>query len=531
MSQENYSVLVDAKQEYNHQIINILSSGILKGIKGVYYECENMCQQENTPENVLMVFQDKLSKIPKWTLAKIEHEYQLIKKESKCDWIDDLLKVIYVTHIKILSLVNKVKKKGRLNIKVPTGAQFLHICYVNIAREMWKNPYLCSTHVSRYEQQKNTREMEKIIKDTIMDTLRQQLPVKNIIQDFLDLSEKEDLSLVTTPVEHEDLDNPESKTNLELKNTKYMDKLENIVKDDLSGKNTITHRSKKRERFTNLEPGKVKSILENSKVETSIPLDNLEGDLNEINLEELMVEPNNTKVPEKELDNAETTTENSVANMEKVENVANVVNVENVESSEKKIELEEDALNPELDKVEINGNEIVKETLDNMETEIDISSEIDSSSIKSDNPLPPSYNEIDNALPLEIEKNENMGQQSLDDILTEDDKKELQISSLQGEEENKPIVEEGKVEEGKVEEMKDNKPELMENSSFDKPIRKQPTITKNGLQIDELDSLDLEVEELPSIDLQEVNNKNKETMTTSIRPKKNFTFFTDAPVV
>ena len=159
MTQENYSVLVDAKQEYNHQIVNILSSGILKGIKGIYYECENMCQQENTPENVLMVFQDKLSKIPKWTLAKIEQEYQLVKKESKCDWIDDLLKVIYVTHIKILSLVNKVKKKGRLNIKVPTGAQFLHICYVNVAREMWKNPYLCSTHVSRYEQQKNTREI------------------------------------------------------------------------------------------------------------------------------------------------------------------------------------------------------------------------------------------------------------------------------------------------------------------------------------------------------------------------------------
>jgi len=39
MSQENYSVLVDAKQEYNHQIVNILSSGILKGIKGIYYEC------------------------------------------------------------------------------------------------------------------------------------------------------------------------------------------------------------------------------------------------------------------------------------------------------------------------------------------------------------------------------------------------------------------------------------------------------------------------------------------------------------
>ena len=36
---------------------------------------------------------------------------------------------------------------------------------------------------------------------------------------------------------------------------------------------------------------------------------------------------------------------------------------------------------------------------------------------------------------------------------------------------------------------------------------------------DELDSLDLEVEELLSIDLQEINNKNKETISTTIRPK------------
>lgn len=353
--------------------------------------------------------------------------------------------------------------------------------------------------------------MENIIKDTIMNTLRQQLPVKNIIQDFLDLSEKEDLSLVATPVEHEDLDNPESKTNLELKNTKYMDKLENIVKDDLNGNYTSQPKSKKRDRFANLKSGKVKSILQSSKVEPTIPLDNLEGDLNEINLDKLIVEPDNAKSLEQRLVNTETSTEDIV---------------ENVENVEKKIEMSEEALNPELDKVEINGNNIIKETLDNMETEIDTSIE------KSDTSLPPSYNEIDNSLPLELEKKEDMKQQSLDDILTEEDKKELQTSTQTQNEEVKrediqihnSVVKDGK------EVKEESKAELMETSSFDKPI-KTSSVTKNGLQIDELDSLDLEVDELPSIDLQDVNNKNNETMTTSIRPKKNFTFFTDAPVV
>ena len=60
-------------------------------------------------------------------------------------------------------------------------------------------------------------ESEKIIKDTIMDTLKTTTSVKNIIRGFLDLSEKEDLSMVTTPVEHEDLDNHKVKPILELK--------------------------------------------------------------------------------------------------------------------------------------------------------------------------------------------------------------------------------------------------------------------------------------------------------------------------
>ena len=477
MNQENYSVLVDAKQEYNHQIVNILSSGILKGIKGIYFECENMCQQENTPENVLMVFQDKLSKVPKWTLAKIEQEFQMVKKECNCDWVDDLLKVIYVTHIKILSLVNKVKKRGRLNIKVPTGSQFLHICYVNIAREMWKNPYLCSSHVSMYEQQKNNREVEQLIKDTIMTTLRQQLPVKNIIQDFLDLNEKENLSFLTTSVEHEDLDNPESKINLELQNTKYMDKLENIVKDDLNEKYTSQYKSKKRDRFTNLEPGKVQSVLSSSKrEETNISLDNLEGDLNEINLEELILkeEP-------------------------KVETVM------------------DDALNSELNEVVINGDKIVEDVLNHTDVEENI---VDTSSDKNkyvNRQLPPSYSEIDTSIPLKLEQQNNLV--SLDSLLSEDEKEVLSLQTGNIVEEIKEEINEEPL-----------KGALLDKSTFDKPIHSlSNTRTIDRFQIDELDNIDLEIDELPNIDLQEMSNKQREVQTTSIKPKKKYEFFYDAP--
>ena len=47
-------------------------------MKNVYKEAENMCFQENNPENVLMLFQDFLSKIPKWNMVRINKTFNKI---------------------------------------------------------------------------------------------------------------------------------------------------------------------------------------------------------------------------------------------------------------------------------------------------------------------------------------------------------------------------------------------------------------------------------------------------------------------
>ena len=207
MSQDNTSVLLDAKQEYSKQLINSFKQIIYSEIKNIYQESENMCFQENKPENVLMVFQDILSKIPKWSVNKINKSFNKVK--TKCDYIDDLIKIIFITHIKILTIVNKNKKNKKIDIKIPGGNCFFHLCLVDAAREIWKSPFLVSKHVSNYEYQKNIREVNKIISESILDTIRKQLPVKNILQDFLDI----------------DIDNSENLTN---------DNLDKIINKDLS---------------------------------------------------------------------------------------------------------------------------------------------------------------------------------------------------------------------------------------------------------------------------------------------------------
>ncbi len=186
MDSGSINLLLDAKTEYTKQLINILKQPVLQLIKRVYSEAEALCNQENIPENILLVFQDNLSRIPKWDSAKLKREYEAITKNSECDWLDDLLKVIYITHIKILTLVSQAKTGAKLQIKAPTGYLFIHLVLKEAAREAWKVPYLYCTNVPKTEYLKNMRELESIISGCIEETIRQQLPIKKLVTDYLE---------------------------------------------------------------------------------------------------------------------------------------------------------------------------------------------------------------------------------------------------------------------------------------------------------------------------------------------------------
>ena len=225
MEDTNVGVLVDAKEEYTKQLISILKSCIYQGIKSIYLDAKDISHQDNTPDNVLMVFQDLLSRIPKWSQDIINKEYERISNVSKCDYIDELLKVVYISHIKILTVIHKAKTNKKLSLNVPSGSHFIHLCYIECAREFWKDPYLFSDRGSKFEQQKNMRDSETMISNCISETIRKQLPVRNILKDFLNEPD-------------EDINEAEEETDIkEPVNKKYLKKLETVVKKELKTSN------------------------------------------------------------------------------------------------------------------------------------------------------------------------------------------------------------------------------------------------------------------------------------------------------
>lgn len=183
--EENTSIFTQAKIEYTQQLIDVLTPNMFDGIRSIYDESKTFFSTQ-TSKSILSIFRKFLEKVPEWNNEIVEKETERIIFESKCDWLDDLVTAVFISHTKILTSIGPNFNNARINLTIPKTINFIHKCYINLAREIWKNPYLFYENVSGSEYQRNMRTIETIIKDNIEQTVRKLLPVKQILKEHLD---------------------------------------------------------------------------------------------------------------------------------------------------------------------------------------------------------------------------------------------------------------------------------------------------------------------------------------------------------
>ena len=82
----------------------------------------------------LKKFQFYLSEIPRWNQEMILNEVSEILEKSKCDWLEELITAVFVSHTRILTSINTGKSKKKINLNIPKIDHFIHQCYIDIAR-------------------------------------------------------------------------------------------------------------------------------------------------------------------------------------------------------------------------------------------------------------------------------------------------------------------------------------------------------------------------------------------------------------
>ena len=195
MDDYSLSTIIESKNEWCARLTNTLTPCIIEGIRSVFNEAYNVCQENDEESKYLMTFQNFLNNIPKWSSEIIEHEKQRIITSSACNYLEDLLSCVHISQLKSLTSSRVGLKQKKINIDIPDLCKFIHRTYINVARKVYVNIYLFEKNIKPLQVQKNNRDLELIVKECILNTIRESIPIEHILQMYLDETQETDVEV------------------------------------------------------------------------------------------------------------------------------------------------------------------------------------------------------------------------------------------------------------------------------------------------------------------------------------------------
>ena len=186
MDDYNVNVLSEAKSEYSSRLVTIMTPLMLEGIKSIFNEAIKLCLDNDEEQKYLMTFQNFLSRVPKWNETIIDIETKRIIEKSRCDYLEDLLTCVHITQLKILTSIRVSQKQKKIDIDIPKLATFVHKCYIAYARKLYSNVYLFEKDILPLNYQKNMREAELMCQESILQVIRENMPVEKILRAYID---------------------------------------------------------------------------------------------------------------------------------------------------------------------------------------------------------------------------------------------------------------------------------------------------------------------------------------------------------
>ena len=193
MDDFNLGSLHESKNEWCARLITLLTPLIVDGYKSILAEAINLCKTNDEMDKYLMTFQNFISRIPKWNPTIIETERKRICDKSGCVYLEDLITCVHIIQLKILTAMRVGQKQKKIDINIPKLDDFIHKVYINVARKIYKNVYLFEIDVLPLQIQKHNRELEILIQEGILNTIRESIPVEAILKQYMEQTIEEDV--------------------------------------------------------------------------------------------------------------------------------------------------------------------------------------------------------------------------------------------------------------------------------------------------------------------------------------------------
>ena len=192
MDDYDVSNLYESKNEWASRLVNILTPAVIDGVRSIFNESYKLCMDNEEEEKYLMTFQNLLARVAKWNGTIIDEETKRISNISKCEYLEDLVTCVHIVHLKALTSIRVASKQKKVDINIPKINDFIHKVYIVVARNVYKNVYLFEKGIAPLQYQKNMRELEIIVKESILTTIREGIPVADILRAYIDETTEEE---------------------------------------------------------------------------------------------------------------------------------------------------------------------------------------------------------------------------------------------------------------------------------------------------------------------------------------------------
>ena len=179
---DSLNILVEAKREYLGQLCELMCPVMIENFEKMYEEAYTMSKGRK----VLMMFQKLLKEVPNWNEGMSKQHTDNIA--NRCAWFNDLLAAVFVSCVKILSSVRLGKDNKKISLKLPTNETFIQTCYNNVAKELYKDPYVFSESQNEYVRDEKLYERFSI---AIEASVRELIPVQQILQTYMSQENKD----------------------------------------------------------------------------------------------------------------------------------------------------------------------------------------------------------------------------------------------------------------------------------------------------------------------------------------------------
>jgi hypothetical protein len=193
MDDFSISSLHESRNEWCARLLTILTPLVIEGFRAIFDESIKLCKDNNEMEKYLMTFQNLITRVPKWNASIIETERKRIIERSHCSYLEELVTCVHIIQLKLLTAMRVGQKQKKIDINIPKLDDFIHKAYIHTARKIYKNVYLFEINAQPLQVQKNSRELEVIVQECILNAVRESIPIENILKAYMDETVEEDV--------------------------------------------------------------------------------------------------------------------------------------------------------------------------------------------------------------------------------------------------------------------------------------------------------------------------------------------------